>query len=59
MKNTYIKPEITIVEYETEVLMLTISGGSLDGTTYEGDTERVTLDGDAQGRRGKWGNLWE
>ena len=58
MKKEYIIPEIEIVEYETESLMVTLSAGeSLDAT--EGSEEDPgDIEADAPERRGEWGNLW-
>jgi len=58
MKQTYVAPTTEILELEMEPLMLEMSAeGSLDGTGSGGPGSG--LDGDAQGRRGTWGNLWE
>ena len=59
MKHTYIAPEVTVIEIETESLMLSVSGanGGLDGTEDGGLGSG--MDADANGRRGSWGNLWE
>lgn len=65
MKHTYIAPETTVIEMETESLMLTVSGknGGLDDTSWGGSAGSNIGDGpieaDANGRRGSWGNLWE
>ena len=58
MKKTYIAPETTIVEYSHDICMLSMSAQeSLNEVTFGGDA--FGKDADAQGRRGKWGNLWE
>ena len=59
MKHTYIAPEITVIEIETESLMLSVSGanGGLDGTENGGLGS--DMEADANRRRGTWGNLWE
>lgn len=62
MKKTYIKPEIEIVAYEAEPMMVILSAaGTLDGTT-SGDLEDLDPENppeaDAATRRGEWGNLW-
>lgn len=65
MKHTYIAPEITVIEIETESLMLSVSGanGGLDDTSWGGSAGSSTgngkIEADANGRRGSWGNLWE
>lgn len=46
-----------VIELDTEVLMLEVSGGTgLDDTTSGGGISGG--DADANGRRGEWGNLW-
>ena len=59
MKHIYVAPEITVIEIETESLMLSVSGanGGLDGTEDGGSGSN--MEADANGRRGSWGNLWE
>lgn len=63
MKKTYIKPEIEIVAYEAEPMMVILSApGTLDGTT-SGNLEDIPdgeqqPEADAITRRGEWGNLW-
>ena len=59
MKHIYVAPEITVIEIETESLMLSVSGanGGLDGTEDGG--LGYEKEADANGRRGSWGNLWE
>ena len=65
MKHTYIAPETTVIEMETESLMLTVSGenGGLDDTSWGGSAGSDIGDGpieaDANGRRESWGNPWE
>ena len=58
LKKIYIKPEIEIVTYEAEPLMLILSAeGTLDET--EGSEEDPgDIEADAATRRGEWGNLW-
>ena len=58
-KKQYIAPEMTIVEYRQEICMLSVSAEqSLNGVKgFGGDA--TSMDADARGRRGKWGNLWE
>ena len=62
MKQTYIKPEMEIVEMDTEALMLTMStpegNNGLGGTSWGGGTDEE-FEADANRRRGTWGNLWE
>ncbi len=53
MKETYIKPEIEIVKFETEPMMLMTSGEVSIG--YEEADDSEVLVGR---RRGTWGNLW-
>lgn len=48
MKQQYVKPAMKARSIEAEPLMLVISGG-------EPEDELV---GNAKGRRGQWGNLW-
>ena len=51
-KKEYIKPELMIEEFDTEVLMLVVSGDKID-------TETDQLSNSYRGgRRGQWGNLW-
>ena len=58
MKQTYIAPEVEVIEMETETMMLSLSAeSSLEGTTDGGGA--TGKDADANGRRGEWGNLWE
>lgn len=59
MKKNYIKPEIEIVAYETESLMVILSAGdSLDDTTSSEEEPGGEIEADAPERRGEWGNLW-
>lgn len=59
MKQTYIAPQMEVVEIGEETLMLTASGeGSLPDTD-SADQPGKNMDADANGRRGSWGNLWE
>ncbi|MBQ2435748.1 MAG: hypothetical protein II269_06420 [Bacteroidaceae bacterium] len=59
MKKTYIKPEIEIVAYEAEPMMVILSAaGTLDETEDGGETEDPNIEADAITRRGEWGNLW-
>lgn len=61
MKHIYVAPETTVIEMETESLMLTVSAeggeGGLEGTGNGGWGS--DMEADANGRRGSWGNLWE
>lgn len=58
-KKTYIIPTMEIIELETQSLMLAFSGTeSLPGTGSGGDSEGG-MEGDANSRRGEWGNLWK
>ena len=61
MKHIYVAPETTVIEMETESLMLTVSAeggeGGLEGTGNGGSGSN--MEADANGRRGSWGNLWE
>lgn len=55
MKKEYIKPEMEVSAFDSEVFML--GGSNLttnDGTTFEGNDELL-----GRGRRGSWGNLWD
>ena len=51
-KKEYIKPEMQVELLETEVLMLALSGETVDT-----DTDQLS-NSDRPGRRGQWGNLW-
>ena len=58
MKQTYIKPEAEVINFESEVLMNITSGeqtgaGVGNGSASDSDPEL------AHHRRGTWGNLWE
>ena len=58
MKQTYIAPEMEVMEIETETMMLSLSAeGSLDGTGSGGYGSG--MEADVNKRRGQWGNLWE
>lgn len=58
MKQTYIAPEMEVVEIETETMMLSLSADeSLPGTGWGDDG--TGKDADVNKRRGQWGNLWE
>lgn len=60
MKQTYIAPEVEVVEMETETMMLGLSAeSSLPGTSTGKPGTGSGLEADANGRRGQWGNLWE
>ena len=51
-KKKYIAPEMEVIEFETECLMLALS-------ETEVDTETDQLSNRYQpNRRGKWGDLW-
>ncbi len=51
-KKKYIKPEIEVEFFESEVLMLSLSGDEVN-------TEQDQLSNSYRpGRRGEWGNLW-
>lgn len=57
-KQDYIKPETEILEFASELLMLTASGetdgaGTGDGSADDSDPELSNY------RRGVWGNRWE
>ena len=57
-KEVYIAPTIEIVELETQSSILAVSGGgTLPGMGSGGDSEGG-MEGDANRRRGEWGNLW-
>lgn len=59
-KDLYVKPEIVVVELETETVLatsITLYGTGQASENSEGDED---LGADAQGRRGSgWGSLWE
>lgn len=50
-KKKYIAPEMEVIEFETECLMLALS-------QTEVDTEQQLSNSYRPGRRGKWGDLW-
>lgn len=50
MKNVYVKPEMDVMEFLGEVLMVSAS--------IPGEDNEVT-DPAANDHRGSWGNLWE
>ena len=64
MKKIYVAPEMEVLEMENEVLMsMSAPGeGGLGGTSWGGqagaDTGNGSIEADANGRRGEWGNLW-
>lgn len=59
MKKVYISPSIEVVELEVQSSILAVSeGGTLPGMGSGGDSPGGG-EGDANGRRGSWGNLWE
>lgn len=53
-KKEYIKPEMQVEVLEAEVLMLSLSGDTLD-TSEPGNQLSNSY---RPGRRGEWGNLW-
>ena len=57
MKKAYIKPDIEIVEFVSEVLM---EAGSVkvEGLPGIGEGEGENTGPDANRHRGEWGNLW-
>lgn len=61
MKKVYIAPAMEIAELEVAAIIASSmnAGGSLPGTGYGGDDDSGKIEGDANGRRGSWGNLWE
>ena len=50
-KKKYIAPEMEVIEFETECLMLALS-------QTEVDTDQQLSNSYRPGRRGKWGDLW-
>ena len=50
-KKKYIAPEMEVIEFETDCLMLALSN-------TEVDTDQQLSNGYRPGRRGQWGNLW-
>ena len=59
MKKTYIAPEMSVMELETEALMLTMSAPE-DGGPSWGGVSQGGMEADAnKKRRGTWGNLWD
>ena len=60
MKKTYIAPEMSVMELETEALMLTMSAPGEDSGPSWGGGSTGGMDAEAnKKRRGTWGNLWE
>ena len=61
MKKTYIAPEMSVMELETEALMLTMSAPAPeDGGPSWGGGSQGGMEADAnKKRRGTWGNLWD
>ena len=58
-KKTYIAPVIEVVEIEIQSSILAVSGGgTLPDVGGGGDSEGGG-EGDANRRRGSWGNLWD
>ena len=57
MKQTYIKPEVEVMELNIETLMLSMSAPGGDGGPSWGGSAS-DKEADANGRRGEWGNLW-
>ena len=53
MKKVYIAPSIEIVEFETTAMIATSLPDFGNAEDSEGGME-----GDANRRRGEWGNLW-
>ena len=51
--------EIAELEVAAIIASSMNTGGSLSGTGYGGDDDSGKIEGDANGRRGSWGNLWE
>lgn len=58
MKKTYIAPEMSVMELETEALMLTMSVPEDGGPSWGGGATDKEADSNKK-RRGSWGNLWE
>ena len=50
-KKKYIAPEMEVIEFETDCLMLALSN-------TEVDTDQQLSNAYRPGRRGQWGNLW-
>lgn len=60
MKKTYMPPEMSVLELDTEVMMLSLSASGDSG--LEGTKPGGAISGgeaDANDRRGSWGNLWD
>ncbi len=58
LKQTYMKPDMEAVAFESEVLMNITSSeqtgaGTGDGSADDNDPELISR------RRGMWGNFWE
>lgn len=58
MKETYIAPEMSVMELETEALMLTMSTPEGGGPSWGGEIGGKEAEANKK-RRGTWGNLWE
>lgn len=57
MKETYMTPEMAVLEYNTEMPILSVSAEStLPGSGNGGDA--TGKDADTRGHRGSWGDLW-
>jgi hypothetical protein len=58
MKKTYIAPEMQVIEMEMESVLMSMSSSDLPGTSDGGESSGGMY-GDANDRRGTWGNLWD
>lgn len=58
MKKTYIAPEMQVIEMEMETVLMSMSSSDLPGTSDDGKSPGGMY-GDANDRRGTWGNLWD
>lgn len=58
MQETYMTPEMAVLEYNTEMPILSVStGNTLPSVENGGDA--TGKDADTRGHRGSWGDLWD
>ncbi len=58
MKDTYMTPEMAVLEYNTEILMQSVSTGGTLSEVENGGDSNGGKDADTRGHRGSWGDLW-
>ena len=61
MKQAYVTPEMEVVEMNIETALMALSADqTLPGTSWGGSAGGGnSMEADANGRRGSWGNLWD